>query len=1681
MGVKGLWSIVSPVGVRVNPEIFTGKRIAIDVSIWLYELTYANNMKVLRNNSFDHLGIFNDLWLDFSENMNNEIKTDSLKKAHLYFFFLRICKLLYYNIRPIFVFDGNPPELKRKTIFQRSIKRRNHEERFKKTAEKLIYNYYQRTLLKSLKNKKSTSNRQMEYEKGALDKNGITNYTAPPSNNLVEIYDSIKEKDASLSSMVEQVGNVQVSVKDVLSICNDDDLKKIQNKVFTLTDMDILTKLSDQNEVSNRSRLTNDNKEVEKKKDTMETSGRTEENEMCGKDHVDVENGDSDVHNDNEGDKDENDNENDNASENEEIPAIRNNDNANNIDNEINEEIVRKKIIARKKYYENIPKNFKGFLCMRRPVDIIDISNYNTDIMEFTERLKVNDGKYGRKGNTDNITFKKYGTSSNIVGTMVQVDEKGRDDFMHGRTGYYTGGSKENRVENCGECSGSNSSYNYDGNNNDSAGEGNVFDIEHIHSSNDTLYRTVARDNYSTGANAGDSTKAIANVGVNVGADVDSDDRPSEKSVGSNVEKGKKDINILELPSTISSSNLFLDGKDEYKVYYVNNEEIKIPMFKEINKEIFEKLPIKLQYQILQDIKEEWYTDNRIKAIKSKDNMDIFSQVQLETYVRMIKTDFEIEKLKIKMAENIQNVEGELIINKELSKRFDSLHIRDYNDIKKMKKRKRKKYINDILNNCYFENQSGAYEDLYIKEEGGEKEMGVVSLIEIGAGEGAVTMDVAEEESQAGNDEYTKRHNREIDESCNTKEWNKGVELRTIQMRIFKKEETEEEKKKAFIKMENEFRKDLLLDDKEIFGNDFLDMVVVNQKEDLKNMNSSGDDKFIPKCNQEREKEAVKYIDLIDVECESSKRYRKSVSNAPYGEVINICGEEKAVDIGEHNEIKSVLLDKTNGESGQLKEASLIHDIEGTEERRNGASSELSSYVVVDDDEVDSDHVVHVDDDDDDDDDDNDDNDDNDDVVHVDVDDDDDDDNDDDDNDDDDNVVHVVDDDNNVQGDNDDDFENCSVQEKEVFDDRALHHGQDVEIDLTYEDELPDGGRKMDVSELAMDDPFERVSRDNNDEDGNEANDEDGGVVFACVSNADRDINSLDGSRIRSCSSNVSESAAGKGGNNEVYICTTDNCKYGYEDEDENRFNNKIIEESSDMREDKINVLEDQQMEAKGPVDRDKEGDYEPINRSIDKLAFQQECEESKQNEEIKGEKKCINEHFSESPHDDGKQMNAPDELIKVRSRKSFLTKEEINNLLLNKGDISNVGKEVSHFELILNTKELMDKFTAEMDGGGDDAIDGNRHFEQSESVQHMDQDDCAYFEYLEDSKVIDSYINETNKEKDELIKEYKKLKKNNIEINDEMNDDIKLLLNFFGIPYVQSPCEAEAQCSYLNNQNYCDAIISDDSDVLVFSGKTIIKNFFNRKKTVEVYEKKLIEDKLGLYQEELINISLLCGCDYTIGVYGIGIVNALEIIKAFPSFDDLKILKEIVSNPFRDINMDNYNDDIKHFLETHKNYKLNWVFPNNFPDRQVYKCFKYPKVCTDIKKFEWHFPNISHITKFLNTATNIPEEKIFNVLNPILLKYDIKVRSYQLKIEDFFPIIERKRKSVDDLIDIIRASKKGGSGTKGGNRTKGGSGLMDQTITSLIDVNPAGIIKSKRMTRALDHIKKRRSTKKKK
>lgn len=61
-------------------------------------------------------------------------------------------------------------------------------------------------------------------------------------------------------------------------------------------------------------------------------------------------------------------------------------------------------------------------------------------------------------------------------------------------------------------------------------------------------------------------------------------------------------------------------------------------------------------------------------------------------------------------------------------------------------------------------------------------------------------------------------------------------------------------------------------------------------------------------------------------------------------------------------------------------------------------------------------------------------------------------------------------------------------------------------------------------------------------------------------------------------------------------------------------------------------------------------------------------------------------------------------------------------------------------------------------------------------------------------------------------------------------------------------------------------------------------RNIFEGKKYVEEYRVQDVESELGMSRDKLIQLALLLGSDYTEGVAGIGIVNAVEIVNAFPT-----------------------------------------------------------------------------------------------------------------------------------------------------------------------------------------------------
>lgn len=61
--------------------------------------------------------------------------------AHLLGFFRRIVRLLATRIKPVFVFDGAPPALKKQTLVERRRARGRADVKVQRLAEKLLLNH----------------------------------------------------------------------------------------------------------------------------------------------------------------------------------------------------------------------------------------------------------------------------------------------------------------------------------------------------------------------------------------------------------------------------------------------------------------------------------------------------------------------------------------------------------------------------------------------------------------------------------------------------------------------------------------------------------------------------------------------------------------------------------------------------------------------------------------------------------------------------------------------------------------------------------------------------------------------------------------------------------------------------------------------------------------------------------------------------------------------------------------------------------------------------------------------------------------------------------------------------------------------------------------------------------------------------------------------------------------------------------------------------------------------------------------------------------------------------------------------------------------------------------------------------------------------------------------------------
>ena len=252
-----------------------------------------------------------------------------------------------------------------------------------------------------------------------------------------------------------------------------------------------------------------------------------------------------------------------------------------------------------------------------------------------------------------------------------------------------------------------------------------------------------------------------------------------------------------------------------------------------------------------------------------------------------------------------------------------------------------------------------------------------------------------------------------------------------------------------------------------------------------------------------------------------------------------------------------------------------------------------------------------------------------------------------------------------------------------------------------------------------------------------------------------------------------------------------------------------------------------------------------------------------------------------------------------------------------------------------------------------------------------------------------------------QLVRDIRKVKRQTNTVENSIIEETKELLTLFGIPYVISPMEAEAQCAILEQLNLTKGTITDDGDVWLFGAQTVYKNFYNQSKFVMKYTVKEIEERLKLTRDNLICFAMLTGSDYTDGIKGVGPVTATEIISEFNS----ERMQPLIN--FKMFWQDRKDGKPKKFNKTREKF-LKYDLPRSFPNQTVFDAYVSPEVDSSTEKFQFGKPDLDLLRRYTNEKFNWSKDKQDAELLPLFKR--INDSSTQTKISSFFQVVAKNR-----------------------------------------------------------------------
>ncbi|XP_077284272.1 flap structure-specific endonuclease 1 [Arctopsyche grandis] len=245
------------------------------------------------------------------------------------------------------------------------------------------------------------------------------------------------------------------------------------------------------------------------------------------------------------------------------------------------------------------------------------------------------------------------------------------------------------------------------------------------------------------------------------------------------------------------------------------------------------------------------------------------------------------------------------------------------------------------------------------------------------------------------------------------------------------------------------------------------------------------------------------------------------------------------------------------------------------------------------------------------------------------------------------------------------------------------------------------------------------------------------------------------------------------------------------------------------------------------------------------------------------------------------------------------------------------------------------------------------------------------------------------------------------VKVTKQHGEEVKELLKLMGVPFVDAPCEAEAECAALVRAGKVYAVATEDMDALTFGSNILLRHMtFSeaRKMPVQEFQLDRVLEGLSLTKDEFVDFCILLGCDYCPSIRGIGPKRAIELIHQHRSIEN--ILKNIDTNKYPP--------------------------PDGWNYAQARKLFHEPEV-SNVDKIElkWSDPDEEGLVKYLCGDKQFNEDRVRSGAKKLL-----KSRSgtTQGRLDTFFKVLPStnntpKRKADDKKGATPKRGKTAGTG----------------------------------------------------